>query len=258
MWPKLMVLLLAGLSVDAIAATSCARLASAPMQTWIHALAAPLPPMTRDSLQEAGSDGRQLLALRAYLRAEDTLVERWSWSQDRIDSFASSSDRQALDDAITRVRERFEAANPGYSLFVNPNVRSLETQLQAWNGNPAVSRGAQAIECAFASWVSQSRSPRRPASVRAIREQLLAYKPDPPLPLAAPGLSAHGQMRAVDFHVVRGDEPVAVPDVGSIDAQWRQGGWAIKLKDAVEQSDAPFRGPLTLPNEPWHYEFVPR
>jgi len=34
-----------------------------------------------DTLQRISSADRRLLALRAYLRAGDTLAERWSWSE---------------------------------------------------------------------------------------------------------------------------------------------------------------------------------
>ena len=73
--------------------------------------------------------GRQLLALRSYLSAGPGLAERWSWSDAEIAAWQGSPAQAALDAAIARVRRAFESANPGYSLHVNPEVRSLELQL---------------------------------------------------------------------------------------------------------------------------------
>jgi hypothetical protein len=45
------------------------------------------------------------------------------------------------------VRQAFEAANPGYTLFVNSQVRSLDIQLQHWNENRSVAEaGNQLLE----------------------------------------------------------------------------------------------------------------
>lgn len=74
------------------------------------------------------------------------------------------------------------------------------------------------------------------------------------LTVAAPGLSAHGTGRAIDFRVHDGSGKVLHGAGGA--ASWRSSGFAAKLKSAM--SAAPhFHGPLTSPDEPWHHFFDP-
>ena len=96
----------------------------------------------------------------------------------------------------------------------------------------------------------------------AIMEQglaafLQAQTPEPKPTLAAPGLSLHGQMHAVDFHVYKGDLEVAVPEAATIESVWDGQGWGERLAAAVRQSAAKFKGPLATPREPWHYQYTP-
>jgi hypothetical protein len=165
-----------------------------------------------DAMPRIEGVGGRLLALRSYLRSGESLAERWSWTQERIAAFEGSPEQQELQAEIRRVREVFERANPGYELFVNPQVRSLDIQLVNWNRNESV---------------------------------------------AAPGLSPHGQMRAIDFQVHRGAEIVAGPDTQSIVSQWDQGGWSARLDSAVREASRKFIGPLASPREPWHYTYTP-
>ena len=47
------------------------------------------------------------------------------------------------------LREVFERANPGYELFVNPQVRSLDIQLVNWNRNEsAAAASTQLLQAA--------------------------------------------------------------------------------------------------------------
>ena len=68
-----------------------------------------------------------------------------------------------------------------------------------------------------------------------------------------PGLSPHGQMNAVDFHVYRGEQEIATPDSATIETVWTAQGWGDRLARAVRESGARFSGPLEVPREPWHY-----
>ena len=90
-------------------------------------------------------------------------------------------------------------------------------------------------------------------------ERLLTERYPTPTPtLAAPGLSRHGRMQAVDFQVRRTSDgaTVAGPVSANVDSVWRVQGWADRLHRAVISSGAHLRGPLQVPAEPWHYEVV--
>jgi hypothetical protein len=68
---------------------------------------------------------------------------------------------------------------------------------------------------------------------------------------AAPGLSSHGQMRAVDFVVRQGSRDVETTTVATSQTVWRDLGWADRLAD--EARSAGLSGPLRIPDEPWHW-----
>ncbi len=203
--------------------------------------------------------GRQLLALRSYLRAGPSLAERWSWSDAEIAAWQGSPAQAALDAAVARVRSAFESANPGYSLHVNPEVRSLELQLSRWNSNASIAAAAAALAEAAATTVRSEGfpAPGTPLAQAAFGDFLRAWVPAPMPPLAAPGLSAHGQMRAVDFVVTRGEAIVAGAVTADIPTIWTGQGWSERLKSAVLASGAPFEGPLRFPDEPWHFDYRP-
>ena len=116
------------------------------------------------------------------------------------------------------MRAAFEAENPGYTLWVNPQVRSVELQVERWNENASVAAAAESM----LDDAPPSRSPRRmrpgPAAPAA-REWFsgrIAFTPcrRPTPTLAAPGLSRHGRMQAVDFQVKQGERIVAGPEPG--------------------------------------------
>jgi len=218
-----------------------------------------LDPRAADALARTDGTGRQLLAARAYLRAGAGLAERWSWSNAEIGAWRGSPAQAALDAAIARVRSAFESANPGCSLHVNPEVRSLEIQLERWNTNPAIASASSALAEAAALAVQSQGfpAPGTPLAHSAFGDFLRAFPPSPTPPLAAPGLSAHGQMRAVDFVVMQGERIVAGASTADIPALWIGQGWAGRLKSAVEASGAPFVGPLRIPDEPWHFDYRP-
>lgn len=203
--------------------------------------------------------GRQLLALRSYLRAGPGLAERWSWSDAEIAAWQGSPAQAALDAAIARVRSAFESANPGYSLHVNPEVRSLELQVSRWNSNASIAAAAATLAEAAAATAHSAGfpAPGTPLAQAAFGDFLRAWEPIPMPPLAAPGLSAHGQMRAVDFVVTRGEAIVAGAVTADIPAIWIGQGWSERLKSAVLASGAPFEGPLRFPDEPWHFDYRP-
>jgi len=78
-------------------------------------------------------------------------------------------------------------------------------------------------------------------------------KPEPTS--AAPGTSDHGQMRAVDFVVMKNGKTIADVVSSTIIPNWRVPGWEKALIDAA--STTKLKGPLPTPYEPWHW-WLPR
>jgi hypothetical protein len=213
---------------------------------------------TAEALQRIPDIGAKLLALHAYLRAGPELAQRWSWTETQIEEFAGSPHEAQLAAAIQSVRREFEQRNPGCTLTVNPQVRSLDRQLSAWNSNGSVAAAAHEFAAAAAGEVASRDAPGSagmapPEFARFVME----HKPRPSPTLAAPGLSRHGQMYAVDFHVRKEGEDVASTDSGAIAQVWVAQGWEQRLRAAVVASGAPFVGPLQDPHEPWHYDYDP-
>ncbi|HET7204397.1 MAG TPA: hypothetical protein VFI92_13610 [Steroidobacteraceae bacterium] len=218
-----------------------------------------LDPRVVEALDRIDGLGRRLLAARSYLRARSSIAERWSWSQQQIDRYAGSPLQRALDAEIAQVRAVFEAENPGYTLWVNPQVRSVEQQIERWNDNASVAAAADSMLATLRSRVVAADAP--PIGTRAARdwfaEALRTAAPDPTPTLAAPGLSRHGRMQAVDFQVQRGDRIIAGTSRNDVERVWEAQGWCERLVFAVRTASNRFEGPLVNPNEPWHYEYRP-
>ena len=229
------------------------------VEEYLGALRAGLDARVIETLGAIDGTGRQLLAVRAYVRSAAQLDERWSWNDAQIAAYAGSPEKQRLDIAIARVRCSFESANPGHTLFVNENIRSLDVQIEKWNRSETIQRAAGYMLGKIRAEVASQAFPRAnsPQGVAAFRELLVSFKPVPTPSLAAPGLSLHGRMRAIDFQVMAGSRLVAGTDVSSVVETWETPGWKAKLQHAVAEANAGFVGPLKNPNEPWHYDFRP-
>jgi hypothetical protein len=252
----------AGMLIAAV--SSCARAIAEPVPAeavavLIAAEVARHDPRVGDALDRIDGTGRRLLALRSYLRAGDGLAGRWSWTSGQIAAYEASPEGRELQDAIRHVQEAFARANPGYELWVNPQLRSLDIQVERWNSNVSIAAAGDNIQRAATSFVQSSefRLLDAAGASRAFREFLAAHVPDPTPTLAAPGLSPHGQMRAVDFHVQKGGQVVAGPTAATVASDWDAAGWTLRLQDAVRAGSAQFTGPLQVPREPWHYTYVP-
>jgi len=70
---------------------------------------------------------------------------------------------------------------------------------------------------------------------------------------ATPGLSDHGQSRAIDFGVQNLKTGTKILGASNASA-WRETGFAQKLATAMTASNH-FHGPLRVPDEPWHWDF---
>lgn len=254
-----MIIALTLLAFAALPAGGAARPSDALLNAYIAAVARDLDPRVGATLERIDGSGRRLLALRSYLRAGAELPTRWSWTAAEIRAYQGSAEERTLRGAIARVRESFEKKHPGYTLFVQSAVRSLDVQIERWNTNATVARVAASFRDAVAAEIQREPALHgvRPESTRRFAALLRDQVPDAAPTLAAPGLSRHGQMRAVDFIVRRGDDIVAGANSATLAERWERGGWSERLHAAVLASGAPFDGPLQQPPEPWHYEYRP-
>ena len=75
--------------------------------------------------------------------------------------------------------------------------------------------------------------------------------------IAAPGLSPHGRASAIDFQVMKGGRIYAGANSKQVEIVWRAEGWGQKLKASIEAAGPSFSGPMTNPDEPWHYDYAP-
>src|SRR5262249_12615173 len=90
---------------------------------------------------------------------------------------------------------------------------------------------------------------------KRIRNWLNSFEGTSRPAMAAPGLSMHGQARAIDFQVKQNGKIIASTDSKQIERDWRTPKWDLKLKESILAAGPSFRGPLTSPDEPWHYEY---
>jgi hypothetical protein len=224
-------------------------------EMWAVQASAGLEPRVIDALQRISSADRRLLALRDYLRAGDTLAERWSWSEEHLSSYPATPEGKAAAADIDAVVAAFAAANPGLTLQVNRKLRSLEVQIAHWNVDESVGTTAAALVAALEQRFTGNASM---PNTDQLRQSLIQWRPNVATALAAPGLSAHGQGRAIDFQVKRDRQIVAGVDVASASQQWDAAGWTQKLRAAVSVAGNHFSGPLESPYEPWHYAYAPR
>ena len=254
---KRWVLLLSVLSIAALPAWGAPRAPDALLSAHLNAVARSADPRVAAALTRINGTDRRLLAMRSYLRAGAGLPQRWSWTAADIRAYDGSHEQRALAQAIARVRTQFEARNRGYTLFVQPTVRTLDVQLERWDSNISVARVAAAFRDQVAEQVQRDPALRSVDAASTVRFAALLRDaiPEAAPTLAAPGLSRHGRMRAVDFIVRRGDETVAGADAASANRRWDRAGWTDRLHQAVLASGAPFDGPLERPAEPWHYEY---
>ena len=142
---------------------------------------------------------------------------------------------------------------------MNSEVRSLDVQIEHWNSNASVTAAAEGILVAARALIASPGFPavRSEQARVALEAFLFAYRPVPTPTIAAPGLSLHGQMRAIDFQVHQGGRVVAGPSTATIDTDWVSAGWAAKLDAAVREASNRFVGPQATPPAPWHYTYVP-
>lgn len=196
----------------------------------------------------------QLLAVRRYLRAGGAkIIANWPWTVEEQRTTYSTV-ISTLQLAATETKRKFEAANPGYTLGYT-GARSLERQAALWVDNDSVVAASlklaqdARIEVANAVYLPSPTADSTKKFAAFLSGYELSRKMEPTN--AAPGLSDHGQMKAVDFYVTQHGKRVAEIKSKLINSQWIQTGLAAKLKAATAGTG--LKGPLDAPYEPWHY-----
>lgn len=160
------------------------------VRDWVMLARQGLYPPAQQTLDRIPDEARRLLALRAYLRAGDTLPERWSWSAERIAAYPRSAEGRQARMELEAVAAVFARDNPGYELSINFQPRSLERQLQHWNTNASVATTAGALAESLAhQWSANT------PNAAAVRQALIQWVP----PRAAPSLPQ--VCRPMDRHV---------------------------------------------------------
>ncbi len=215
------------------------------------------PPPADEALDEIPDIGRKLLALRSYVRARSYLVERWSWSDEKIKDFQGSAAQQALLAEVAAVGAYFAQANPGYEIYANTKVRSLDTQIVKWNSNVSVGIAAVEIYSKWKEHFNTNEMNEGNPDPEKLRRWLSGFVSTKRANLAAPGLTLHGRALAIDFQIMRNGKIIAGANSKQIDPVWRAHGWDIKLKESMDAAGPLFEGPLTSPDEPWHFNYHP-
>ncbi len=213
------------------------------------------PPPSAEALVQIPDPGRKLLALRSYLRSGAELTKRWSWTAEEIKAFEGSPEQKALLAEIDAVKAHFKAANPGYEIYVHGTTRSLDEQIAKWNGNESVGAAAAEMRAAYQSAFGEAASAPDP---KKLAQWLRSYQPPKRANLAAPGMTLHGRASAIDFQVMKDGRIHAGANTKEVESVWRAEGWDLKLKASMTAAGPSFVGPLANPDEPWHYDYVPK
>lgn len=227
------------------------------LDRYLQHIASSLPERTATALKQIEGTPRRLLAARSYLRTGEQLRTRWSWSAEQIQAHTRSEEYLALLEETEKVRARFQAQNPGYTLYANTEARSLELQIARYNTNKSVAQVASSLHRQALAELGKPvyDSPEQADSVERFKRFLARWRPPTAAPLAAPGISRHGQLRAIDFQIMKDGAIVAPTETATVKRNWDEPGWTRKLQAATEGTR--FRGPLQSPYEPWHYEYDP-
>lgn len=221
-------------------------------------------PLVNDALERIGrtalishAQALQLLALRRYLRIQNRdqgdLAAIWPWTPEQVNANLNtpSAARRLMDEA-SRVQQAFAAANPGHTLGLSP-PRDLDRQVTLWNGSlDARTAALDLLKRTLNEMAKPLYDLPAPLTTIAAFARWLEQRGVNPEPgNAAPGTSDHGQLRAVDFVVMRAGRVIAGTQRATIASQWTAAGWTARL--AAATAGTQLVGPLANPYEPWHW-----
>ncbi|HVZ40859.1 MAG TPA: hypothetical protein VHI13_16385 [Candidatus Kapabacteria bacterium] len=230
------------------------------MRAYMDAVSLTLDKRIRATLPKIDGLPRQLLALKYYLSHTPREIRLgWAWTPQQALRYRKTKEYEAVIAEVEKVKAKFAELNPGYQLRVSTEIRTLIEQIANWNQMPSVLVASQGliIECSRAMQDTLYHLPPAPHDLQRFRTFLAKYRVVVIPTVSVPGLSQHGQLKAFDFVVMKGDRIAAGTESETIRTAWDRAGWTSKLKEAVRQSGARFLGPLASPREPWHYTYAP-
>jgi|GEM_PF-2848792 len=218
---------------------------------------------------------RRLFCLHRYIRILDKrsgkwIDERWAFTEGDYKEWKKSEDFKLRKRELREIQDRFTRSNKGYKLVAGSKFRPLDKQIDNWNKNKTVRLNSETyfdlalVEMKKPVYIGldtflDTQTPKcredEVASIRSFYNFLnLKHRPKPSLMVATPGFSNHGTGLAIDFVVKKDDGSVVVSATNA--GKWTSTGWGAKLATAMRGA-AHFSGPLTTPNEPWHWTFDP-
>ena len=234
-------------------------------------------PEVMQALMHIRDKDRYLFAIFRYVRFHHRhpkeFHEFWAWDQDEIDDYKKSLEHAQALKAIKQVKRAFSAdpemKQKHYKLVGRPHARSLKEQYDTWNKpkNKGVKAAGQKLRKILLKEMKKAIYPNPPdmTGLHQLHKRLTVDWQPGTLKvqnLAVPGMSPHGRMRAVDFCVKLADgSNTIVANTGGAD-YWRKQGYDSALRNAVKQANkalgrTAFKGPLSVPDEPWHYTYIP-
>jgi hypothetical protein len=228
------------------------------------------------------NEDRRLLALRGYLRYPQLnrggMEDNWAWTDEKEQTFNRSPQKTEFDGEVAKVKREFRKLKPGYYLTGEVKARSLETQIRLWNSNKPMKDIVSALNRSALREIARTSGNRtNPTLIYAddpaaadielfktwLMQDGLAASPTN----ATPGLSDHGQAKAIDFSVwkkgetrkekgvtiTEKDTQVAGQESKTMQTVWKDPGFSDALKNAAVGTK--LVGPLLAPPEDWHYTF---
>ena len=253
-------LMLSSFSVQLLAGNQRPR-NRAVLNNYIAQAKPTLPEHVRSTLERIPKLSRRSLAMSYYFRRSNELENGWSWTKKQVAEFKLTEQYAQMLVEIEKVKREFAENNPGYTLAVNVQARSLGSQIKKWNSVSSVGRAAKDFMDSCSRLLADTLAfPTVPdsASLNKFTTFLSTYGPKKGrVPtVAVPGLSKHGQLRAFDFKVKKGRRLIAGTTTRTIQTKWEKPGWTDKLREAIFSVSDRFEGPLDVPYEPWHYNYL--
>lgn len=243
----------------------------------------------RDKLQ--GNPGIWAVAVMRYAQTMQTgdasylaFRNKWAWDNEKVDKVLASDEGKLMKSRIVEVADFFKGLDgmKDYKLSTGSLRRDVDTQAGYFKGNWSVKKLALELMAALSKELEKGKYPDPPTEDSA--KKLYAFLTSVQLQAvcktaqdgskvctatptsAAPGLSDHGHLSAVDFVIYKNGKDFLGADFGQVPL-WRakengSPSFEDRLKQAINKlndkvGSKVFVGPLPRPDEPWHYTYTP-